>query len=119
MGTVLVPLLYGLVATLRGRTALQLEIVALRHQLLVLHRVGPKRPRLTVADRALWSYLARWWSGWQQSLVLVRPATVLRWHRHGFRLFWTWRSRCRRAGRPGVPREIRDLIRQMSRANPL
>lgn len=119
MRTVLLPLVYRVVATVRGRAALQLEIVALRHQVLVLQRSGPKRPRLTASDRALWSCLALVWPGWQQSLVLVHPETVIRWHRRGFRLFWTWKSRRRRAGRPGVPREVRDLIRQMAQANPI
>jgi hypothetical protein len=101
---------------LRSRAAVELENLALRHQLRVLRRQRPGRPRLFAIDRLLWIWLYRIWPGRLDAMVLVKPATVVQWHREGFRLFWRWRSR---SGRPSVEREIRALIRQMSRANPL
>lgn len=74
--------------------------------------------RLTGADRVLWVWLSRVWDEWRAAVLIVRPETVLAWHRRGFRLFWTWRSR-RRLGRPGVPAAVRQLIRTMAEANPL
>lgn len=109
-------LLTSLACAFRTRAALQLEILALRHQLGVLQR-SVKKPRLTVADRVLWAWLCGVWRDWQSTLVIVKPATVIAWHRRGFRLFWTWKSR-RRHGRPVVPLEVRALIRRMSRENP-
>jgi transposase InsO family protein len=103
---------------LRSRAALQLEILALRHQLGVLHR-SVKRPKLTTSDRLLWAWLCRVWPDWRSALVIVKPETVIAWHRAGFRLFWTWTSRRGRPGRPAVPHEVRELIRRMSRENPL
>jgi putative transposase len=101
----------------RSRLTLELELVALRHQLTVLRRQRPGKPRLFSADRLLWVWLYRIWPQVLDAMVLVKPATVLDWHRKGFRLYW--RRRSHRLGRPRMNREIRDLIRQMSRANPL
>jgi putative transposase len=100
----------------RSRAVLQLENLALRHQLHVLHRQRPGRPHLIAIDRLLWVWLFRIWPRCLDTMVLVKPATVVQWHRQGFRLFWRWRSR---SGRPSVDREIRKLIREMSGANPL
>ncbi len=100
----------------RSRAVLELENLALRHQLHVLRRQRPGRLRLFALDRLLWVLLYRLWPRCLEAMVLVKPATVIQWHRRGFRLFWRWRSR---SGRPSVEREIRDLIRQMSSANPL
>ena len=86
------------VATLQRRRDLLLENLALRHQLLVLHRTA-RPPRLSGPDRALWVWLARRWRAWRTCLRIVRPDTVIHWHRAGFRLFWKWRSRPGRAGR--------------------
>ena len=116
MRSVIISLLVTLRASLRTRVALQLEILALRHQLQVLERTRPHRMRLTRADRLLWSWLSRVWCGWRSALVIVRPETVLAWHRRGFRLLWTWKSR-HRPGRPAVPPEVRSLIRTMADAN--
>jgi transposase InsO family protein len=69
-------------------------------------------------DRWLWVWLSRSWSDWRTALVIVKPETVIAWHRKGFRLFWTWKSR-RRTGRPPVPTDVRALIRTMSHENPL
>ena len=104
------------VCRFRSRAALELEVVALRHQLAVLRRQRPGRPKLTSMDRLLWVWLYRVWPRCLKVMVLVKSATVVQWHRQGFRLYWHWRSR---AGRPRAERELRDLIRQMSRANPL
>jgi transposase InsO family protein len=100
-----------------GRTALAAENLALRQQLAVLHRSLP-RPKLRPRDRLFWAWLSRLWRGWRSVLVIVRPETVVRWHRLGFRLFWRWKSRGR-PGRPKVAAEVRGLIRRMSRENPL
>jgi transposase InsO family protein len=105
-------------AAFRSRASLQLEILALRHQLGVLHP-STKRPKLTAADRFLWARLSELWRGWRSALVIVKPETVICWHRKGFRLFWTWKVRHGCPGRPPVARETRELIRQMSRDNPL
>ena len=118
MVSVLVSLLLALQSAARSRAALHLEILALRHQLAVVHRSRRQRLRLTTADRVLWAWLSRVWCGWGPALVLVTPATVLGWHRRGFRLLWTWKSRSR-GGRPPVAASTRALIRQMAVANPL
>ena len=103
---------------LAGRAALVTENLALRHQLAVLRR-SVSRPRLRRRDRILWAWLSRIWKDWRSSLVIVKPDTVVSWHRQGFRLYWRWKSRHRGDGRPAVPREVRDLIRRMSKANSL
>ena len=100
----------------RSRAVVELENLALRHQLHVLCRRRPGRLRLFAIDRLLWVLLYRLWPRCLEVMVLVKPTTVIQWHRQGFRLFWRWRSR---SGRPSVDREIRDLMRQMSCANPL
>jgi putative transposase len=101
-----------------SRATLQLENLALRHQLGVLRR-SVKRPKLASADRLLWTWLCEVWSDWRSALVIVKPETVISWHRKGFRLFWTWKVRYGQPGRPPVSTEIRQLIRKMSRENPL
>src|SRR3981081_8341 len=103
----------------RSRTSLELELIALRHQLTVLQRQRPGRPKLVGVDRLLWVWLYRIWPQAVHTLVLVKPATVIQWHRKGFRLYWRWRSRSGHPGRPKTSRETRDLIRKMSIANPL
>ncbi len=105
-------------AFFRQRTALQLEILALRHQLGVLQR-SVKRPKLTTVDRFLWAWLSAVWTDWQPSAIIMKPATVIGWHRKGFGLFWTWKIRRGKLGRPAVPADVRSLICAMSRDNPL
>jgi len=116
----MLPLLYALLATarssLRPRRELALENLALRQQLAILKR-KTKRPKLTNADRAFWVALARLWPDWQNALILVKPETVIGWHRKGFKLYWAWKSR-NRGGRPPINREIRTLIVRMPRENP-
>src|SRR5690349_3218168 len=97
---------------------LRLENLALRQQLTVLRRSAPKRLKLTAADRLFWIWLRRVWSDWKSALMIVKAETVIAWHRKGFRLFWTWRIRRGKPGRPRVPQEIRDLIRMLNRNNP-
>ena len=101
----------------KGRAALALENLALRQQLAVLER-SVKRPSLHQCDRILWVCLSRLWKDWRTCLMLVQPATVIAWHRQGFKLYWRWKSRNAKPGRPKVEREIRDLVRRMSRDNP-
>jgi putative transposase len=105
-------------AVFKSRAALQLENLALRHQLGVLNR-SVKRPKLTSADRLLWAWLCEVWGDYQSALVIVKPETVIAWHRKGFRLFWTWKARHGQLGRPAVPQDVRELIRKLSRENPL
>ena len=117
------PALSALLTALRslfwGRAALHAEVLALRHQLLVLNRQrGGRRVGFRTWDRMLWSLLSRFWPRWRHALVLVQPETVIRWHRRGFRLYWRWRSRSRHPGRPTIEAELCDLILEMHRANP-
>jgi transposase InsO family protein len=100
------------------RWRLQAEILLLRHQLNVLQRSVIRRPHLTGGDRLLFVWLYRLWPGVLRSLTLLRPETVVRWHRAGFRTYWRWKSQGR-AGRPTIGKDVRDLIREISRANPL
>lgn len=79
-------------ASFRSRAALQLEILALRHQIGVLQR-SVKRPRLTPADRLLWAWQCKVWQDWKSGVFIMQASTVVGWHRKGFRLFWTWK-RC-------------------------
>jgi transposase InsO family protein len=115
--SVLLSFLLTLRTCARSRAALQLEVLALRHQLQVLHRSRHRRVRLAKTDRWLWVLLSRLWTEWRLALVIVKPETVIAWHRRGFRLWWTWKSRCH-MGRPTVPTDIRTLIRTMAEANP-
>jgi len=104
---------------LKSQASLQLENLVLRHQIGVLQRSAKKRPRLTAADRLLWAWLSGVWADWRSALVIVKPETAIAWHRKGFRLFWTWKIRRGQPGRPAVPIEVRDLIRRLSRENPI
>jgi hypothetical protein len=117
MMSVLLSVLLTLRTWAYSRAALELEILALRHQLLVLQRTRLRRVRLAKTDRCFWALLSRIWTGWRTALVIVKPETVIAWHRRGFRLWWTWKSR-HRIGRPAVPADIRTLIRTMAQANP-
>jgi putative transposase len=104
-------------SSVRTHRELALENLALRQQLAVLKARQP-RPRLTEIDRIFWVLLSRLWTSWRHSLQLVRPETVVGWHRQGFRRYWAWKSRSR-DGRPRISTEVRALIRRMSCANPL
>ncbi len=102
----------------KSRRRLEAENLFLRHQLNVALRRMPPRPRLHGSDRALLVWMTQIWPGLLDVSLVVKPETVLRWHRSGFTAFWHWKSR-NRAGRPKVAHELRDLIRRMSRQNPL
>src|SRR5262245_22470106 len=101
-------LLATLRAMLRTQGDLVVENLLLRHQLAVLTRSTRKRPRLRGRDKALWLLARRCCAGWRRHLVLVRPETVIRWHRQGWRLLWRWRSRTR-LGRPRLSADIQEL----------
>src|ERR1700761_7869756 len=103
---------------MKSRAALQLENIALRHQIGVLQRSAKKRLALNNADRLLWIGLSRVWAEWRSALRIVKPDTVIAWHRKAFRKFWTWKVRRGKPGRPAVSADIRALIRRMSRENP-
>ena len=113
-------LLYLLLATARSslkpQRELALENLALRQQLAIVQR-KTKRPKLSKADRAFWVALCSLWPDWQNALLIVKPQTVIGWHRKGFRLYWTWKSR-KRTGRPPIDAEIRTLIRRIASENP-
>src|SRR6266851_964410 len=111
-------LLGALRAALRTHADLTLENLALRQQLVLLRRRS-KRPRFSPLDRVFWVWLSQRWARWREALQVVRPETVIRWHRLGFRAFWTWKSRCGRTGRPPIGSELADLVRTMALANPL
>src|SRR4029077_6282208 len=99
------------------RHKLALEAAPLRQQLAVWKRKHP-RPKLHRLDRLFWIALRQLWSGWAEALIIVKPETVVSWHRAGFRLFWRLRSRSCRPGRPKISEEIRQLIRRMKADNP-
>jgi len=99
----------------RSRTDTALEVLALRQQVAVLKRKRP-RPKVNSLDRLFWTALRQCWPRWTDVLVLVKPATVIGWHRTGFRFYWRWRSRpC--GGRPKITEEIRVLIQRLAQEN--
>jgi transposase InsO family protein len=105
-----------LLSSIKSRRALALENLALRHQLAILHRTAPAKLRIHPFDRALWVWLSRAFDEWREALVVVKPTTVVRWHRAAFRWFWRRRSR---GGRPAKAPDLVRLIKAISRANPL
>lgn len=100
------------------RRALVLENLALRRQLTLYKRTRP-RPRLQPTDRLFWVWLSRMWCGWRKTLLIVKPDTVVRWHRHWFGWYWHRLTQRKLPGRPAVNPAIRALIRRMAMANPL
>jgi putative transposase len=100
----------------RSRSDTALELLALRQQVAVLKRKRP-RPTLNSLDRLFWTTLRHFWSRWSDVLVIVKPETVLGWHRAAFRFYWRWRSRPR-GGRPKITEEIRTFIRRLAAENP-
>src|SRR5580658_10515700 len=108
--------LLGLVAlTCRSRSAVEAENLFLRKQLALFQERKAKPRRADDSTRWLMSFLSRWFD-WRNALVVVKPETLIRWHRKGFRRFWRWKSRP--VGRPRLPKDIQALIRQMARENP-
>ena len=117
--TDLLKLILSVLASLfKSRARLEAEILVLRQKINVLRRRAPKRPLLSNTDRFLFVWLYRWVPSILSAIAIVRPETIIRWHRAGFRSYWRWRSR-NPVGRPKVSAELRRLIRAMSRANPL
>jgi len=108
----------ALVSLLKSRARLEAEVVLLRHQLNVLRRAAPPRLRFTSMDRLIFVWLYRLCPSLLNAVGIIKPATVLRWHRGGFRLYWRWKARSP-GGRPKISRETHQLIREMSLANPL
>jgi hypothetical protein len=102
----------------RSRVALAAEILVLRHQINILRRHSPKRQTFSDMDRLIFAELYRLALTALNALAVLKPDTVIKWHRAGFRSYWRWRSR-RRGGRPNLSTEIRKLIREMSIVNPL
>jgi putative transposase len=118
MGSLFLSLLGALRSALRTRADLVIENLALRQQLANFQRTSG-RPRLRKSDRAFWLVLSRIWSRWADALVVVKPDTVARWHRAGFRWFWRWKSRARGSAQGDISPEVKQLICQMAKANHL
>jgi hypothetical protein len=118
MMKMLLKLILNLLLRPQWDSDLALENLALRQQLAIWKR-HKKRPQFRTKDRLFWIMLSRFWSNWQKSLIIVKPETVIRWHRKGFKLFWRFKSRQKGSGRPPISPEIRDLILKMVNANPL
>lgn len=111
-------ILRSLLSGFQAHRSLVLENLALRHQLQVLNR-GGRRPRLKNRDRLLWILLRKCWPDWRRPLLIVKPDTVIAWHRAGIRKYWRWKSKRRRRGRPPLTLEERALIRRLAAENPL
>ena len=103
--------------TITSRATFIANDLALRQQ-LATYVASHKRPKLKPRDRLFWVLLRRFWKDWKSVLLIVQPQTVVRWHRLGFRLYWRWKSTWGKRGRPKVDRELRELVRRMSRENP-
>jgi hypothetical protein len=108
----------ALIGLLRSSARREAEILVLRHQINILRRKSPNRAGLSNFDRLLFVLLSQLVPSTLDALTVIKPATVIRWHRAGFRAYWRWKSRPR-GGRPRMSHEIRQLIRDMSLANPL
>jgi putative transposase len=117
MKTIVVPLLATLMDLLRSRASLQLEVLALRQQLSLVADRDRKRLSFHKSERIFWVWLYRLWPACLHTLKIFKPDTLLQWHRKRFRLYWTWKSRPRRGGRPAIDPDVRELIRTMSRNN--
>ena len=119
MKTILLSLLTTLAGLLRNRATLHLEILALRQQLAMVTHKDRKRLRFRRRERLFWVWLYRIWPGCLETLAVFKADTLVRWQQRGFRLYWKWQSRRNRGGRPLVSREVRALIRRLSKENPL
>ena len=117
MNTLLKPLRVTILGSLKSRTVLHLEVLALRQQLAMIAERDRKRLRFHPQERWFWILLYRLWPSCMQTLMVFQPDTLVRWHRKGFRLYWRWKSCRGRDGRPIIKKEVRELIRTMSRDN--
>ncbi len=112
-------LAYAFTAIFKSRARLAAEYLCLRQQLIVLKR-RQARPQLRDADRRFWILACQWFSDWTRSLIVVKPDTVVSWHRKGWKAYWRWRSRRPSGtGRRKIEPELRELIRRMARENSL
>ncbi len=111
------PLLDTLIDVLRSRALLHLEMLAMRQQLAMMADGERKRLSFRPSERLFGVWLYRLWPACLQTLMIFKPDTLVRWHRKGFRLYWTCKSRQRQGGRPGIDPGVRELIRTMSRNN--
>ena len=111
MKTVLMPIIETLIDVLRSRASLHLEMLALRQQLAMMADRDRKRLNFRPSERLFWVWLYRLWPSCLQMIVILKPDTLVRWHRKGFRLYWTWKSRRRQGGRPAIDPDVRELIR--------
>ena len=118
MNRLLRGIIFALRASLKSRRDLIIENLVLRQQLSTLKAERP-RPRLTTVDRLFWVMLRRIWSRWASALIIVKPETVINWHRAGFKTYWRWKSKTKRRGRPKITREIRELVYRMGQENPI
>ncbi len=109
-------LLASILVWFRSRLAMQVELIALRHQVAV-YKQSISRPKLRPTDRLLWVWLSRLWPGWQQALEFVQPRTVIAWQKKRFRAYWRQLSQHGKPGRPAISREVRELIRDMWKSN--
>jgi putative transposase len=119
MKTILIPVLATIVGLLRSRAVLHLEILALRQQLAMVTARDRRRLRFRHLERLFWVWFYRLWPGCLETLAVFKADTLVRWHRKGFRLYWTWKSWRRGGGRPTISQETRALIRRLSQENPL
>lgn len=117
MNRLLRGVIFALHASLKSRRDLIIENLVLRQQLSTLKAARP-RPRLTTVDRLFWVMLRRIWSRWASALIILKPETVINWHRAGFKTYWRWKSKTKRRGRPKITREIRELVHRMGQENP-
>jgi len=117
MKTILITLCATLADLLRSRASLQFEILALRQQLAMVADRDRKRLSFHKSERIFWVWLYCLWPSCLQTLKIFKPDTLVRWHRKGFRLYWTWKSRTGQSGRPAIDPDVRKLIRTMSRNN--
>ncbi|MCZ6529840.1 MAG: integrase, partial [Chloroflexi bacterium] len=111
-------LLASILVWFRSRLAMQIELLALRHQVAV-YKQSLSCPKLRPTDRLLWVCLSRLWPSWQQALEFVQPRTVIAWQKKRFRAYWRGLSQSGKPGRPAISKEIRELIQDMWRSNPL
>jgi hypothetical protein len=107
-----------LASPFKSKSRLEAENAALRHQLIVLRRKVQGRVRLTNNDRLFFVQLYRWFPSVLKAITIIRPETIVRWHRAGFRRYWRWKSRSP-GGRPQIDTDLRALIRRMSIENAL
>jgi putative transposase len=114
--SILTLLLSFLVSFFKSQRQLRHENLALRQQVAILQQ-SVKRPRVSTVDKAFWIFFYRYVDGWRNTLHALHPDTVVRWHRRGFRLYWRWKSRRPRQGRPQINKTLRKLIRKMQATN--